>query len=78
MKVKLDTGSYSPKGQFWEHKWWKNFVEECGGEWSTYADVDTDLARYNAKLVMPIDITVMDRIEFDSKADMMLFLLKWS
>lgn len=80
MTYRLDTGPIIPDGVAICYKWWVNFVDHHGIHkgWSSFDELDAELARYNARFVRSMDKKIPHRVEFKNERDATLFLLKWS
>lgn len=46
--------------------------------WDSYADLDAELAKYNARFIRYLDLDTPHQLEFVSEEDVMLFLLRWT
>ena len=67
MTVRLNTGNgLSPRMDI--HNWWRNFIDQRGDGWDSYADIDAELSKYNARFIRYVDNTP-DQLEFKSEAD---------
>ena len=76
MTVRIDTGARTPIMR--NHKWWENFLNQRENGWNSYAELDWELARYNARFIRYIENAVPHQVEFKSEEDMTLFLMRWS
>ena len=76
MTVRMDTGPNN--GIFRDHKWWENFLNQRENGWDSFADLDSELAKYNARFVRYIETDASNQVEFGTEEDMLMFLMRWA
>ena len=77
MTVRIDTGSNN-HSSLRDYKWWENFLNQRGNGWDNYAELNDELAKYNAIFVRHRDLDIPNQVEFSSEEDMLMFLMRWA
>ena len=57
--------------------WWFNFLYSLSGNQIIH-DIEAELAKWNAKVVIDPDTNIGRTIQFDNDEDAAMFLLRWS
>ena len=76
MTVRIDTDPHFPS--IGVCGWWENFLNQRENGWDSFADLDAELAKYNARFVRYIETDASNQVEFKSEEDMTLFLMRWA
>ena len=76
MTVRIDTCSHYPFLSIFG--WWKNFLNQRKNGWGSFAELDRELAKYNARLSGHTEDAIPHQVEFKSEEDMLMFLLRWT
>ena len=76
MTVRIDTGSNTDF--MVNYRWWVNFMNQRENGWDSWAELNEELAKYNARFIRFVETDIPHQVEFASEEDVTYFMLRWA